>query len=103
MTIDDKIIDKKMQHDINTEAALSSEISAFSSGKNYKYEYLAGEEILSSNQRQIIENGKNKQKKVDAIKSIDLFNKKDELKQIEGIFPQHLMNDLIRAKLKRNR
>ena len=49
MTIDDKIIDKKMQYDINTEAALSSEISAFSSGKNYKYEYLAGEEILSSN------------------------------------------------------
>ena len=71
--------------------------------KNYKYEYLAGEEVLSSNQRQIIENAKNKQKKVDAIKSVDLFNKKDELKQIEGIFPQHLMNDLIRPKLKRSR
>ena len=34
---------------------------------------------------------------VDAIKSLDLSNK---LKRIEGIFPQNLMNDLIRAKLK---
>ena len=27
-------------------------------------------------------------------------NKKDELKQIEGLFTQYLMNDLIRDKLK---
>ena len=27
-------------------------------------------------------------------------NKKDELKQTEGIFQQNLMNDLVRAKLK---
>ena len=48
MTIDDKIRDEKLQHDINREAA---KISALSSGKFDKYEYLAGEEILSSNQR----------------------------------------------------
>ena len=28
-------------------------------------------------------------------------NKKDELKQTEGIFQQNLMNDLVRAKLKK--
>ena len=28
------------------------------------------------------------------------YDKKDELKQIEGIFPQNLLNDLIRDKLK---
>ena len=37
-------------------------------------------------------------KQVGATKSLDLSNKKDELKEIEGIFPQNLMNDLIRAK-----
>ena len=43
MTIDDKIKDKKLQHDINREVA---KISALSSGKTDKYEYLTGEEIL---------------------------------------------------------
>ena len=42
MTID-KIRDKKLQHDINREVA---KISALSSGKINKYEYLTGEEIL---------------------------------------------------------
>ena len=50
MTIDDKIRDEKLQHDINREAA---HISALSSGKIDKYEYPTGEEILPSNQRQI--------------------------------------------------
>ena len=44
-----------MQYDIIREAA---KISALSSGKIDKYEHLAGEEILSSNQRQIIEQAK---------------------------------------------
>ena len=48
----DQIRDKKLQYDINRKAA---EISAWSSGKIDKYEYLAGKEILSSNQQQIIE------------------------------------------------
>ena len=52
MTIEDQIKDKKLQYDINREAA---KISALSSGKIDKYEYLTGEEILPSNQQQIIQ------------------------------------------------
>ena len=52
MTIDDQIEDENLQYDINREAA---KISALSSGKINKYEYLTGEEILPSNQKQIIE------------------------------------------------
>ena len=52
MTIEDQIRDEKLQHDINREAA---KISALSSGKIDKHEYLTGEEILPSNQQQIIE------------------------------------------------
>ena len=39
MTTDDKIKDEKLQYNINREAA---QISAFSSGKIDKYEYLIG-------------------------------------------------------------
>ena len=52
MAIEDKIKDEKLQYDINREAA---KISALSSGKIDKYEYLTGEEILPSNQQQIIQ------------------------------------------------
>ena len=52
MTIDNQIKDKKLQCDIKREAA---KISALSSGKIGKYEYLTGEEILPSNQKQIID------------------------------------------------
>ena len=55
MTIDDRIRDEKLQYDINREAA---ETSAFLSDKIDKYEYLTGEEILPSNQKQIIEQAK---------------------------------------------
>ena len=55
MTIDDKIRDEKLQYDINREAA---KISALSSGKIDKYEYLTGEEILPSDQSRIIEQAK---------------------------------------------
>ena len=41
------------------------------------------------------------EKQVDAIKSLDISGKKDELKQIENIFSKNLMNDLIGAKLKK--
>ena len=50
MINDDQIKDEKLQYDINGEAA---KISALSSGKIGKYEYLTGEEILTSNQKQI--------------------------------------------------
>ena len=55
MTIDDQIRDEKLQYDINREA---DNISALSSNKLGKYEYLTGEEILPSNQKQIIEQAK---------------------------------------------
>ena len=51
MTIDDQIRDEKLQYDINRETA---KISTLSSGKIDKYECLTGEEILSSNQKEII-------------------------------------------------
>ena len=55
MTIEDQIKDEKLQYDINRQAA---KISALSSGTIDKYEYLTGEEILPSNQQQIIEQAK---------------------------------------------
>ena len=55
MTIEDQIKDEKLQYDINREAA---KISALSSRKIDKYEYLTGEEILPSNQQQIIQQAK---------------------------------------------
>ena len=55
MTINDQIKDEKLQYNINREAA---KISALSSGKLRKYEYLTGEDILPSNQQQIIEQTK---------------------------------------------
>ena len=55
MTIEDQIKDEKLQYDINREAA---KISALSSGKIDKYEYLTSEEILPSNQQQIIQQAK---------------------------------------------
>ena len=67
---------------------------------------------MSFNKRQIIEQGKlaysplgrafekQTEKQVGAIESLKCSNKSDELKQIDGIFPQNLMNNLIRAKLK---
>ena len=55
MRINDKIRNEKIQYDINREAA---KISALSSGEIRKYEYLTGEDILPSNQHQIIEPAK---------------------------------------------
>ena len=55
MTIDDQIRDQKVQYDINREAA---KISALLSNKCNKYEYLTGEEILPSNQKQMIQQAK---------------------------------------------
>ena len=93
MTINDQIRDEKLQYDINREAA---KISALSSGKIHKYEYLTGEDILPSNQQQIIEQtkftysplGKAFEKQIKAIedqgqKQIDALEKlKDQNKQL---------------------
>ena len=45
MTINDQIRDEKLLYDLNREAA---KISALSSGKIHKYEYLTGEDISPS-------------------------------------------------------
>ena len=55
MTINDQIRDEKLQYDINRKTA---KISALSSGNIQKYEYFTGENILPSNQQQIIEQGR---------------------------------------------
>ena len=90
MTIENQIRDEKLQYDINRETA---KISALSSGKIDKYEYLTGEEILPSNQQQIIEQAtftyyplgkafekkKKKKKQIDALADL----KPKEIKSIE--------------------
>ena len=43
MTIDDQIMDEKLQYDIN------KKVSGLPSGRIDKYEYLTGEEILPFN------------------------------------------------------
>ena len=49
MTINDQIRNEKLPYDINGKAA---KISALSSGKIHKYEYLTDEDILPSNKQQ---------------------------------------------------
>ena len=100
MTIDNKIRYEKRQYNINKEA---EKISAL------PFNITSTTSSTSSTQREIIEQatfeyspsvkafGKQRKKQVTAIKSVGPFNK---FKQIDGIFPQGFMNDLIRAKLK---
>ena len=109
MAIDDQIRYEKLKYDINREAG---KISALSSGKTDKHEYLTGEEILPSNQRQITEQAKfaysplrkflekQTEEQIGALKALKPCKKNDELKQMKDIFLQNLMNDLIRAMLK---
>ena len=103
MTINDQIIDENLQYDINRESA---KISALSSGKLHKYEYLTSEDILPSNQQQIIEQtkfnysplGKTFEKQ---IKTIEDQLKPEETKPIEDT-PNNqsrattIFNDLIK-------
>ena len=55
MTMDDQVKYEKLQYDIDRETA---KISALSSGKINKYEYLAGEEISISNEKEITKQAK---------------------------------------------
>ena len=115
MTIEDQIKDEKLQYDINREAA---KISALSSGKLDKYEYLTGEEILPSNQQQIIQQAKftysplgkafEKQtktiedqgkKQVVALESLKAPDKK--LTSIKDFIPMENLNPEIINKIKR--
>ena len=52
MTTDKNIMDEKLQNYINKVAV---KISALLSGNLEKYRYLTGEEILFSNQKQVVE------------------------------------------------
>ena len=100
MTIDDKNRDEKLKYDIIREAA---KISALSSNKIGKYEYLTGEEILPSSRKQIIDQAKftysplgkafEKQIKIledqgeKQIKALKDLKRDKPTKSAEGIFP----------------
>ena len=94
MTIEDQIRYEKQQYAIKREAA---KISALSLGKISKYEYLTGEDILPSNQHQIIEQakftfsplGKAFEKQT---KTIEDQGKKqvNALKSLESLLPKEL-------------
>ena len=112
MTIEDQIKDEKLQYDINRAAA---KMSALSSGKIDEYEYLTGEEILPSNQQQIIEQAKftysplrkafekqkqlkiKEKKQVDALRALKTSNKKlpsmKDFISIENLNPE-IVNEI---------
>ena len=114
MTIDDKIRDEKLQYEINREAA---KISALSSGKIDKYEYLTGEEILPSDKCRIIERAKptysslgkafEKQRKTiedQGIKQAEVLKsskpeENEELESIEGLIPKKMKNNEIKNEI----
>ena len=118
MTIDNKIRDEKLQYDINWEAA---KISALSSGKIDKYEYLTGEEILPSDQRRVIEQAKftyypfgkalEKQRKtvedqgikqVEVLKSLET-EENQEVESNEGLFPKNMRTNKIKNEIDENK
>ena len=96
-----------IQYDINREAA---KVSALSSGKIHKYEYLTGKDILSSDQLQIIEQakfaysplGKAFEKQIKTIerqgekqvKALNTFKSDNEKLTIDDVIPKNaLKND----------
>ena len=100
MTIDDKIKDEKLQYDINREAA---KISALSSGKIGKYEFLTGEEILPPDQRRVIEQAKftySPSGKAFEKQTLKRKGKKQvEVESTEGLFPKNMRTDKIKNKI----
>ena len=103
MTIVDQIKDEKLQYDISREAA---KISALSSGKIDKYGYLTVEEILPSNQQQIIEQakftysplGKAFEKQIKTIedqgeKQLKVIQNNTKEVTIKNIIPENILND----------
>ena len=106
MTNNDQIRDQKLQYNINREAA---NISAISSGKIHKYEYLTSEKILPSNQQQIIEQAKftysplgkafekqiktvenQKQEQIEALKT---FKSDNEKLKMDEVIPKSALNN----------
>ena len=105
MTINDQSRYEQLQYDINTEAAKKS---ALSSGKTHKYEFLSGEDILPSNQQQIIEQarftysplGKAFEKQTKTIEDqgkqqVEAFNtlKSNNQLIIEEVIPKNTLNN----------
>ena len=121
MKIDDQIRGEKLQYHINRKAAI---ISALSSNKIDKYEYLTGEEILPSNRKHIIEQAKftysplekafEKQTKTienqgeKHVKALEDQKLKEQIKSIEGIFPEgyksvEIKNEINKIKYKKKK
>ena len=112
MAVNDQIRDEQLQYDINR---VTAKISALSSSKTHKYEYLTGESILSSNQQQVIEQakftdsplGKAFEKQIKRIedqgkKQVDALNtlKSNNQLTIEDVIPKNaLINDEAKKEL----
>ena len=113
--MDEQIKDEKLQHNINKEVA---KISALLSDKINKYEYLTGEEILPSNQKQITEETKltysplgkafekqtktieeQRKKQVDPLKSLESSDK--QLPSIKDFISKEKLNPEIMNDLER--
>ena len=98
MTTDDKIQDEKLKPQIKRETA---KISALSSGKIDKSEYLMGEEILPSNESRIIEQvrftySEQRKKEMDAITNQNKEPFKMVIIKIEKYLKNQLKKDVIK-------
>ena len=83
-----------------------------SSSKIDKYEYPKGKETTPFSRSQVIEKSKftysllgkalekQTEKQVDALPSLNLSAKTDDLKQIENIFPKNLLTNVINDRAK---
>ena len=81
---------KKEQYDISRESA---EISALSSGKLDKYEFLSGEEILPSDQTRIIEQAKFTYSPLGKAFEKQIKTIEDQgIKQVEALKPEEIKN-----------
>ena len=114
MIIDDEIRNKKIQYNINR---VASKISALSSDKIDKYEFLTGKEILPSDQSRIMEHVKftysplskafEKQiykiegqgKKTWSFKTLKSSENKQDIKSTDGIFPKQMRTNEIKNKI----
>ena len=119
MTIDDNLIDGKLQYDINREAA---NIRALSPGKIDIYEYLTGEEILPSDQRRRIEQAKftysplgeafenqikmmaeHGRKQIEVLEVSKPEQNEQDLKSTEEVLPKEMRTNGIEYKIDKNK
>ena len=116
MTINDQIRDEKLQYDINREAA---KISALSSDKTHKFEYLTGKDILPSDKQQIIEQakftysplGKAFEKQIKTVedqgqkqvKALNTFKSDNKKSKIDNVIPKNALKNDDKALKKLNK